>query len=101
MKLLILLGVEATEPQLRALFQAGGVEIYSEFAIKGHRAPATVPDPANWFATAGDGVYSVMAFAFVTPEKATSVMQALQMHNKQQPTAYPLHAFLLGVEAAV
>ncbi|MDX2061458.1 MAG: hypothetical protein SFY70_00190 [Bacteroidia bacterium] len=100
MKLLILLGVEASEPILRQLFHASGVEVYSEFPIQGHRLPGMLPDPTNWFGTRTDGVYATMAFAFLSAEKATAVEEALAAHNRANPTAYPLHAFRLAVESA-
>lgn len=101
MKLIILLGVEACEKDLRKIFHQNDVDIYSEFPIQGHKQFGTLPDPTNWFGKRDDTTYSTMAFSFVTEEKAQAVLASVAAYNQDNPSAYPLHAFRLAVEAAV
>lgn len=101
MKLVIVMGVEASKPDIRKLFTEGGVTLYSEVEIQGHRMPSLVPNPDNWFGSRDMTVYSTMAFAFVDAAKAQSVLTAVKAFNESGPTNYPLHAFQLVVEGGV
>jgi len=101
MKLLIVMGVEATEPTIRELMRNAGVLVYSESSIQGIRMSAAVADASNWFGSSKASTYSVMSFAFVPAQQADALLKSVTDHNSQYPTAYPLHAFQLAVEASV
>lgn len=98
MKLIVALGIEEHTPLLRRIFQEHRILIYSEAPIEGFRPALPETDPANWFASRHEGVYSRVVFSFVEDATARELIDAIRSHNAAAQLANPMHAFALTVD---
>ena len=98
MKLIVAMGIEEDTQLLRLIFQEHDVLIYSEAPVEGFRPRAKQTDPANWFASNSEGVFSRVVFAFVEDQIAAKLIEAVRERNTRDHLRNPLHAFQLKVE---
>ena len=100
MKLIIILGNQAYETQLKEILKASDVKVFSADKIEGFHFNGVKNLSDNWFGTGNSGENSVMLFAFSSKDKIEEVFKGIEKFNENDLTS-KVHAFMLNVEAAV
>lgn len=102
MKLVAIMSLEQDADTLRQLYREHHIKIFSETDIRGyplqeHHEARDLP----WFGRMHNPVYSELTFAFVEPEQADELLDAIVAYNDEHTSDHPIRAFLMPVERAV
>jgi len=98
MKLLIVLGMQEHQANLKKMFKETNTPIFSKLEVEGFKTGSKQVDLANWFGDSIDGDMSIMFFAFVPEKNANNIMEKVAEFNADEDRIAPLHAFQLPVE---
>jgi hypothetical protein len=97
MQLVIVMGVEAYEAQVNALFEEAQVPVYSRTEIEGYSQADRNAALGGWFAGRSTPAYSVLNFTFVEDKQAASLLERIRHFNEAQQLRNPIRAFRLPV----
>lgn len=101
MKLIFVLGVQGCEKDIRSLFDAARIGIYSEIPVTGHKRSIEEDERDNWFGVRSMDIDSVACFAFAPAGKVDALLSQVEAYNSSHPSQYPLHAYSLLVDKTV
>lgn len=99
MKLIIVLSITDYKKQVIKILDTAGIKRFSTLDITGYKKRkenATL----NWFGTEIQEVKtnSILLFSFAPKEVADRVVKEFDRCNEDNPTPFPVHAFVLDVE---
>ncbi|MDT8342331.1 MAG: hypothetical protein RQ751_12530 [Longimicrobiales bacterium] len=94
MKLILFLYLQDDEACVTRVLESGGVTAHSRLPLEGRGGGGG----AGWYGTAAPYA-SAMAFALVTDDQATRLLQAVERCSGTADPRHPVHAIQLGVEA--
>ncbi|NTW52098.1 MAG: hypothetical protein HGB22_05875 [Chlorobiaceae bacterium] len=98
MKLIAIIGDDQTRPEVRKLFMAHQVNLFSNVAIRGCSCEV-VKTPASWWPSDRDmSIYSSLCFAILDDEKAETIMKELERSPIASDPAFPSRVFMMNVE---
>jgi hypothetical protein len=101
MKLISVMSLTDYRDQVRELFEAHSVQIYSETDIVGHSSD-TIKEYGWWsFDKSEVSMYSVLFFAVVEDDKAQKIMGTIDDWKNTGDPQHPLRAFQVDVEKMV
>lgn len=100
MKLLIVLSIKEFREKVAELLQKSEVSRFSVIDMVGYKRNKRSPYD-NWFGANADNAKtnSILLFSFTTKEKAENVIKSIDQCNEEVQNTYPVHAFVLDVEA--
>jgi hypothetical protein len=102
MKVVIVFCVKAFYEDLKKIFNAAGVDAYSEFDVKGytkkHNKDCEAP---NWFASGKNHYDSMATFSFLNEETGNELLKQIEEFNKNIDCCSPVHAYMMDVEKFV
>lgn len=96
MQLVIVMGVEAYEAQVNALFKEQSVPVFSRMNIEGYNLTQQVYD-TGWFGGRDTPAYSVLNFSFMEEATAEGLMGRIRDFNEREQLRNPLRAYRLPV----
>lgn len=100
MKLLIITCLKESFQTVSHLLKDNNIEVFSATDVTGFKNNQAVDLAAAWFAAGDEKFDSMLVFSFTSEENATACMAAIQQHNKQESSDFPVRAFIIPVEAA-
>jgi myo-inositol-hexaphosphate 3-phosphohydrolase len=99
MKLVIIFCVKAFYKELKQIYNAAGIDAYSEFDVRGFTNKRSGKCEApNWFASSKDHYDSIATFSFLDQNKGDVLMKQIEEFNKGIDCCSPIHAYMLDVE---
>ena len=101
MKMLIILGLRDDNARITELFKMAGVPVYSRFDTTGGMNDQKEELSDEWFAASPGTAESIAYFSFAEDQVALSALKLLKKDNEQRKSAYPLHGFIVQVEAQI
>ena len=101
MKMVLIMSVDAYASTLEKLYAEHQIPVFSEMDIQGFRLEETDVSRENWFGGTHTAVYSKLTFAFVSDEKASELLTAVEDYNHRQSPASPIRAFQMQVERSI
>lgn len=95
MKLVVIMYLEEDAESVRRLLTREGVEVFSEVGVRGHGrgAPGWYGDVAPY--------RSGMLMAFLPPDRADALMEAIKGCEGCQDAGHPIRAWQMDVERSV
>ncbi|NTU52163.1 MAG: hypothetical protein HGA97_00375 [Chlorobiaceae bacterium] len=102
MKLIAIIGDEQTRPQIRKIFTAHQVSLFSSIAIRGCSCE-TGSEPRAWWPAGKDipTTYSSLCFAILEDAKAEKIMRDIETNPVAADPAFPAKVFLMNVEKMI
>lgn len=100
MKLIALMCLENCSKQVRKLFEQHDIKVFSELDIRGY-APDHAAKYGWWPGDREMPMYSSLCFAIVTKEKATEIMDGVEVLVKKDETGHPVKAFVVDIERMI
>jgi hypothetical protein len=102
MKLIAIIGDEQTRPQIRKIFTAHQVSLFSSIAIRGCSCETGI-EPRAWWPAGKDipTTYSSLCFAILEDAKAEKIMRDIETNPVAADPAFPAKVFLMNVEKMI
>ena len=102
MKMIAIIGDEETRPQIRKMFTAHQVSLFSSIAIRGCSCESR-GEPVAWWPAGKDipTAYSSLCFAILEDEKAEKIMKDFEETPLAADPAFPSKAFMMNVEKMI
>lgn len=101
MKLLIALCLEEDRQTVAAIFKKAEIGIYSAVETTGFKGFAPANLLSEWFSSSSsDAFNSALLFSFTTTQLAAQALLLVKQHNIDNPTNFPIRAFIMPVEAS-
>ncbi len=102
MKLLVVMGIEAYQKELKKILFENGVLVFSEMDASGFKIQKGDSNRSNnWFSGNKIPVYSTVNLAFTEEEQAAKVLNALEKFNSNSEVVNPFHGYQLQVEKSI
>jgi hypothetical protein len=98
MKLLIVTCIKEHTQIVETLFSKVGITIFSTTETTGFKDGRPINLSDNWFGKTGEQYDSAVLFSFTDEVIATRTLSAVNEHNKETQSDYPIHAFIVPVE---
>ena len=98
MKLLVVVGVNHFNKEIKRILDESGISIYSQTNIVGHNEMVEENLSANWFASTSEFQKSVLYFSFTGSAKAESVLKLVNKQNETIDSTSRIRAFIMPVE---
>ena len=98
MKLIVVVGPNSFDKEIRNIFEESGIQNYSRSDISGHREEEDSNLSENWFAISNGYQKSIIFFSFTEKENAKKVLKAANVFNDTLTSKSRLRAFILSVE---
>lgn len=102
MKMIAIIGDEETRPQIRKMFTAHQVSLFSSIAIRGCSCESR-GEPVAWW-PAGKEIptaYSSLCFAILEDAKADAIMNEVEKNPVAADPAFPAKVFMMNVEKMI
>lgn len=98
MKLIIVVGPNSFDGEIKNIFEESEIQIYSRSDITGHSNKGDYNLSENWFAISNGYQKSIVFFSFTEEEKAKKVLEAANLFNGTLKSKSQLRAFIMSVE---
>ncbi len=100
MKLLIVASQNEFRHEVSKLLQASGISVFSISDVTGIKRNNGNPNPYdNWFGSNNTEFKSVFFYCFTDEVNVETAMSAINKRNEEHQSQFPLHAFVMPVEA--
>ena len=101
MKMVVIMSVDAYASTLEKMYAEHQVPVFSELNIEGFRLDEPDVSRENWFGRTHTALYTKLTFAFVSDDKSTELLAAVDEYNRDQSGISPIRAFQMQVEKSV
>jgi hypothetical protein len=98
MKMLIVNSIKEDLQAVQQLFEEAKIPVFSVSETVGHKTEHSNDLLNNWFAQGDVSTDSLFFFSFTSDTKAKEGLQLIKIYNQNNPSNFPLRAFLLPVE---
>lgn len=98
MKFLIVTCIKECEELVFGIFKESKIRVYSSTEIVGYKDNQTPNLLEEWFASGDEKFDSSMLFSFTSDENASIAMDLIIAYNQNNPTNFPIRAFIVPVE---
>ena len=99
MKLIMVACIKEHKDIVTSLFDVSRISILSISEATGHKNIQPVNLHDNWFGKAGEEFSSLLFFSFTGEDQAIQLLSHINAYNDKAKGDFPIHAFMLGVEA--
>lgn len=100
MKFLIVTCIKENQETVQKILSKANVIVYSSTDIIGYKNNQQPNLIEEWFAAGDEQCDSSMIFSFTTNENADQAMNQIIDYNKQNPSDFPIRAFIVPVDKA-
>lgn len=98
MKFLIVTCIKESEEIVLGVFKESKIRVYSSTEIVGFKDNQSPNLLEEWFASGDEKFDSSMLFSFTNDENANLAMELIITYNQNNPTNFPIRAFIVPVE---
>lgn len=99
MKLILITSIKEDLQAVTHILEKAGISVFSVSPIVGHKTEQHNYLINNWFFGKNDSATDALVFfSFTNDEAAQKALALTKMHNVDQPSNFPVRAFLLPVE---
>ncbi len=96
--MLIVNSIKEDLEAVQHIFEEAKIPVFSVSETVGHKTEHSNDLLNNWFAQGDVSTESLFFFSFTNDVKAKEGLQLIKKYNQNQPSNFPLRAFLLPVE---
>lgn len=100
MKMLVITSIKEDLQVVTDVFEKVQIPVFSVSDTIGHKAAHHNYLLNNWFASGSDQTEALFFFSFTEDNKAVEALQQIKELNEKRKNNFPVHAFILPVEAS-
>ena len=100
MKFFIVTSIKENQEIVQKILSQVNIQVYSSTDIIGYKNNQQPNLLEEWFAAGDEKCDSSMIFSFTTDENATKALNQIMLYNTENPTDFPIRAFIVPVEKA-
>lgn len=98
MKMLIVTSIKEDLQNVTHIFEAAKIPVFSVSETIGHKSEHNNYLLNNWFARSDEATDALFFFSFTDNEKALTGISLVKKYNIDNPSSFPIRAFILPVE---